>query len=166
MNYCYRESHSNVRWNIKGVWQQKYYAVNKIWNDRERAQINTIQKEVIKTPIFKYITEDRLQDRNDNSLKNRTLLNKPNREKDFLPINKINDPNINISSLSTHSPPSASPVTPWPSIQTQTQRIPLSLATPQFNPNSPSQLNSSPSNISVDTPTTPIVDTPIVISTI
>ena len=91
--------------------------------------------------------------------------NKPNRDKDSLPLNrdKINNPGINISSLSAHSPPAASPTVYQLSIQTQTQgmQIPLSLATPQFNPNSllhkklPSSLvESSPSNISMDTRTT------------
>ena len=88
-----------------------YYAVTKIQNDHKRAEVNTINKEVIKTPIFKNITKDRLQDRVDKLLKNGTLVNKPNRDKDFLRTNrnKINDPSINISSLSTHSPPAASP---------------------------------------------------------
>ena len=82
-----------------------YFAVTKIRNDRKRAEINTIHKEVTKTPIFNDITKDRLQDRIDKLLKNRTLLNKPNRDKDSLRINrdKINDPSINISTLSTHS---------------------------------------------------------------
>ena len=74
---------------------------------------------------------------------------------------KINDPNI-ISTLSTHSPLAASLMTYRLSIQTQTQGIqtPLSLATPQFNPNSSSHNKlssslheSSPSNIPMDTPT-------------
>ena len=93
------------------------------------------------------------------------MLNKPNRDKDSLLINRdgISDPIINISTLSTRSPPAASPTTPRLSIQTQTQgiQIPLSLTTPQFNPISPthkkmpsSLLESSPSNISMDTPTT------------
>ena len=73
---------------------------------------------------------------------------------------KINDPNI--STLSTHSPLAASLMTYRLSIQTQTQGIqtPLSLATPQFNPNSSSHNKllsslheSSPSNIPMDTPT-------------
>ena len=89
------------------------------------------------------------------------MLNKPNRDKDFLRLNrdKINDPSINISLLSTNSPPAASPAAYRLSIQTQSQGI--SLATPQFNPNSPlhkklpsSLAESSPSNISIDTPTT------------
>ena len=93
------------------------------------------------------------------------MLNNPNKDKDFLRINrdKINNSSINISTLSTHSPPAASPTTSRLSVQTQTQgmQISLSLATPQFNPNSPthkkwpsSLLESSPSNISVNTPTT------------
>ena len=99
-----------------------YYAITKIRNDRKRAEINAIHKEVIKTPIFKDITKDHLQDRVDRLLKNGTLLNKPNRDKDSLRLNidKINDPSINISSLSTHSPPAASPTTFRLSIQTQT----------------------------------------------
>ena len=161
MNHRYPELHRNVKWNIKRVWQQKIYAITKIRNDRKRAEINAIHKEVIKTPIFKDITKDHLQDRVDRLLKNGTLLNKPNRDKDSLRLNidKINDPSINITSLSTHSPLAASPTTYRLSIQTQTQGI--SLATPQFNPNSPlhkklpsSLVESSPSNISIDTPTT------------
>ena len=142
-----------------------YYAATKIRNDRKPAEINAIHKEVTKTPIFNDITKDRFQDRIDKLLKNGTLLNKPNRDKDSLLINRdrINDPIINISTLSTRSPPAASPTTPRLSIQTQTQgiQIPLSLTTPQFNPISPthkkmpsSLLESSPSNISMDTPTT------------
>ena len=53
-----------------------YYAVNKIRNDYKRAETNTMHKEVIKTTIFKDITEDRLQDRDD-KLWNGTLLNNP-----------------------------------------------------------------------------------------
>ena len=98
-------------------------------------------------------------------LKNGILLNKANRDKDSLRLNrdKINDSSINISLLSTHSPPAASPTAYCLSIQTQTQgmQIPLSLATKQYNPNSPlhkklpsSLAESSPSNISIDTPTT------------
>ena len=45
------------------AWQQKLYAITKIRNDRKRAEINAIHKEVIKIPIFKDITKDRLQDR-------------------------------------------------------------------------------------------------------
>ena len=79
-----------------------YYEITKIWNDRKRAEINAMHKEVIKTPIFKNITKDHLQDRVDRLLKNGTLLNKPNRDKDSLRLNidKINDPSINITSLS------------------------------------------------------------------
>ena len=142
-----------------------YYAVTKIWNDRRRAEINTIHKKVTKSPIFNDITKDRLQDRIGKLLKNGTLLNNPNKDKDFLRINrdKINNPSINISTLSTHSPPAVSPTTSRLPVQTQTQgmQISLSLATPQFNPNSPthkkwlsSLLESSPSNISMNTPTT------------
>ena len=114
-----------------------YYAITKIRNDRKRAQINVIHKEVIKTPIFKDNTKDLLlQDRVDKLLKNGTFFNKPNRDKDPLRLNrdKINYPSINISSLSTHSTPASSPTTFRLSIQTQTQGI--SLATPQCNPNS------------------------------
>ena len=53
-----------------------YYAVSKIRNDRKRREINTIHKEVIKSPI----TKDRLKDRVDKLLKNGALLNKPNRD--------------------------------------------------------------------------------------
>ena len=137
--------------------------VTKNRNDRKPAEINSIHKEVIKTAIFKDITKDRVKDRVGKLLKNRTLINKPNRDNDSLCINrdKINDPNINISSLSTLAPPSASPATSRLSIQTQTQGISLSLATSQFNPILPSHkellsslLKSSPSNISMNTPTT------------
>ena len=90
-----------------------YYTVIKIRNDRKRAEINTIHKEVIKTPIFKDITKNRLQDRADKLLKNGTLLNKSNRDKDSLRINrcKIKDPSVNISSLSTPSSSAASSLT-------------------------------------------------------
>ena len=56
-------------------------------------------------------------------LKNGTLLNKVNRDKDSLRLNrdKISDSSINISLLSTHSPPAASPTAYCLSIQTQTQ---------------------------------------------
>ena len=64
-----------------------YYAITKIRNDRKRAEINAIHKEVIKTLIFKDITKDHLQDRVDKLLKNGTLLNKPNRDKDPLRLN-------------------------------------------------------------------------------
>ena len=65
-----------------------YFAVTKIRNDRKRAEINTIHKEVTKTPIFNDITKDLLQDRIDKLLKNGTLPNKPNRDKDSLRINR------------------------------------------------------------------------------
>ena len=150
---------------LKKLDSKIYYAITKIWNDRKRAEVNAIHKEVIKTPIFKDITKDHLQDRLDKLLKNGKFLNKTNRDKDSLRLNrdKTNDPSINISSLSTHSPPGESPTTYRLSIQTQTQgmQIPLLLVTPQFNPNSPlhkklssSLTESSPSNISIDTPTT------------
>ena len=64
-----------------------YYAITKIRNDRKRAEINAIHKEVIKTPISRDITKDRLQDRFDKLLKNGTLLNKPNKDKDYLRLN-------------------------------------------------------------------------------
>ena len=146
---------------LKELDSKIYYAVSKIRNDCKRAEINAIHKEVIKTPIFKDITKDHLQDRVDRLLKNGTLLNKPNRDKDSLRLNidKINDPSINITSLSTHSLLATSPTTYRLSMQTQTQGF--LLATPQFNPNSPlhkklrsSLVESSPSNISIDTPTT------------
>ena len=57
-----------------------YFAVTKIRNDRKRAEINTIHKEVTKTPIFNDITKDRLQDRIDKLLKNGILLNKDKRQ--------------------------------------------------------------------------------------
>ena len=120
-------------------------------------------KKLQKPPIFNDITKDRLQDRIDKLLKNGTLLNKPNRDKDSIRINrdKINDPSINISTLSTHSPPAASPMTSRLSIQTQTQGMqnPLSQAIRQFRSISPTHkklpsplLESSPSNISIGTP--------------
>ena len=146
---------------LKELDSKIYYAITKIRNDRKRAEISAIHREVIKTPIFKDITKDRLQDRVDKLFKNGTFLNKPNRDKDSLRLNrdKINDASINISSLSTHSLLAASPTTYQLSKQTQTQGI--SLPTPQFNPNSPlhkklpsSLVESSPSNISIDTPTT------------
>ena len=92
---------------LKELDSKIYYAITKIRNDRKRAEINAIHKEVIKTPIFKEITKDHLQDRADNLLKNETLLNKPNGGKDSLRLNrdKINDSSMNISSLSTHTPP-------------------------------------------------------------
>ena len=51
-----------------------YYAVTKIRNGCKRAEINIIHKEAIKTPIFKDITKDRLQNRVDKLVKNWTLL--------------------------------------------------------------------------------------------
>ena len=146
---------------LKELHSKIYYAITKIQNDRKRAEINAIHKEAIKTPIFKDITKDHLQDRVDRLLKNGILLNKPIRDKDSLRLNidKINDPSVNITSLSKQSPLAASPTTYRLSVQTQTQGI--SLATPQFNPNSPlhkklpsSLVQSSPANISLDTPTT------------
>ena len=121
---------------LKELDSKIYYAITKIRNDRKRAEINAIHKEVIKTPIFKDITKDRLQGRVDKLLKNGTLLNKPNRDKDSLRLNrdKVNYPIINTSLFSTHVPPAASPTTYRLSIG---MKIPVSLATPQFNPNSP-----------------------------
>ena len=97
---------------LKELDSKTYCAITKIRNHGKRAEINAIHKEVIETPIFKDITKDRLQDRVDKLLKNGTLLNKP-RDNDSLRLNrdKINDPSINISWLSTHSPPAASPTT-------------------------------------------------------
>ena len=96
---------------LKELDSKIYYVITKIRNDRKRAEINVIHKEVIKTPIFKDITKDHLQDRLDKLLKYGTLFNKPNRGKDSLRLNrdKINYPSMNISPLSTHSPPAASP---------------------------------------------------------
>ena len=76
-----------------------YYAVTKIQNDRKFAEINTIYKKVIKTPIFKDISRDRLPDRVDKLLENGTLLIKPNRDKYSLRINsnKIKYPSVNIA---------------------------------------------------------------------
>ena len=45
-------------------------------------------KEVIKTPIFKGINKYHLQDRVNELLKNGALLNKPNRDKDSLRLNR------------------------------------------------------------------------------
>ena len=94
---------------LKELDSKTYCAITKIRNHGKRAEINAIHKEVIETPIFKDITEDRV----DKLLKNGTLLNKTNRDKDSLRLNrdKINDPSINISWLSTRSPPAASPTT-------------------------------------------------------
>ena len=79
---------------LKELDSKIYYAITKIRNDRKRAEINAIHKEVIKTPIFKDITKDHLQDRLDKLLKIGTLFNKPNRGKDSLRLNrdKINNP--------------------------------------------------------------------------
>ena len=63
---------------LKELDSKIYYAITKIRNDRKRAEINAIHKEVIKTLIFKDITKDHLQDRVDKLLKNGTLLNKSN----------------------------------------------------------------------------------------
>ena len=63
---------------LKEFDSKMYYEVTKIRNDRKRAEINTIHKEVIKTPIYKDISKDRLQDKVDKLLKNGTLPNKPN----------------------------------------------------------------------------------------
>ena len=112
---------------LKELDRKIYYAITKIRNDRKRAEVNAIHKEVLKIPIFKDITKDRLQDRVDKLLKNGTLLNTPNRDEDSLPLNRvqINDPSINISSLSTHiSTCSITRKTTYRlSIQTQTQGI-------------------------------------------
>ena len=83
---------------LKELDSKIYDATTKIRNDRKRAEINAIHKEVIKTPVFKDITKDRLQDRVDKLFKNGTLLNKPNRDKDSLRLNrdKVNYPSINI----------------------------------------------------------------------
>ena len=68
-----------------------------------------------------------------------------------------------MSWLSVHYPPAASPTTSRLSKQRQAQvvQIPLSLSTPQFNTNSPthnklpsSLLDSPPSKIFIDTPST------------
>ena len=58
-----------MRWNIKGAWQQNIYAVTKIRNDRKRVEINTVDKKVIRTLIFKDITKDCLQDSVDKIIK-------------------------------------------------------------------------------------------------
>ena len=63
---------------LKEFDSKMYYEVTKIRNDRKRAEIKTIHKEVIKTPIYKDISKDRLQDKVDKLLKNGTLPNKPN----------------------------------------------------------------------------------------
>ena len=67
-----------------------YYPVTKIQNDRKDAEINTINKEVIKTPIFKALLKitDKIELINH--------LKMANRDKHSLRINrdKINDPSI------------------------------------------------------------------------
>ena len=50
---------------LKELDSKIYYAITKIHNDRKSAEINAINKEIIKTPIFKDITTDLLQDRVD-----------------------------------------------------------------------------------------------------
>ena len=109
---------------LKQLDSKTYCSITKIRNHRKRAEINAMHKEVIENPIFNDITKDRLQDRVDKLLKNGTLINKPNRDKDSLRLNrgKINDPSINISWLSTHSPPAASPMTYQLSIQNTNSR--------------------------------------------
>ena len=68
-------------------------------------------KNVINASIFKDIAKDSLQDIVDKLVKNGTLFNKRNRDKDSQRINgdEINDPSGNISPLSTHSSTTASP---------------------------------------------------------
>ena len=65
-----------------------YYAATKNRNNRKRAEVNTVHKEFIKTPIFKDINKPRLQDRVDKLLKNGTLLSNPFRDKESLRINR------------------------------------------------------------------------------
>ena len=93
---CYTVMSNEV---LKEFDRKIYYAVTKIQNDRKFAEINTIYKKVIKTPIFKDISRDRLPDRVDKLLKNGTLLIKPNRDKYSLRINsnKIKYPSVNIA---------------------------------------------------------------------
>ena len=88
---------------LKELDSKIYYAITEIRNDRKR-------------------NDRKLQDRVDRLLKNGTFLNKPKRDKDSqrLNIDKIDDPSINISSLSTHSLLAASSTTYRLSIQTQT----------------------------------------------
>ena len=50
---------------LKELDSKIYYAITKIRNDRKRAEINAIHKEVIKAPISKDISKDYLQDRVD-----------------------------------------------------------------------------------------------------
>ena len=52
---------------LKELDSKIYHAITEIQNDRKPAEINAIDKEVIKT-IFKDITKDRLQDRVDKLL--------------------------------------------------------------------------------------------------
>ena len=135
------------------------------------AEINTIHKEVIKNPIFKDISMVCLQGRVDKLLKNGKLLNKPNRDKDSLGLNrdKISHPRItndhddNCFPRTLHLQHLSISTISSLSVQAQIQgiQIPSSLATPQFGPNSPSHkklpsslLESSHLSISMDTPTT------------
>ena len=62
-------------------------------------------KKVINASIFKDIAKDSLQDIVDKLVKNGTLFNKRNRDKDSQRMNgdEINDPSGNISPFSTHS---------------------------------------------------------------
>ena len=55
---------------LKELDSKIYYTITKIRNDRKSAEINAIHKVIIKTPIFKDITTDLLQDRVDKLLKN------------------------------------------------------------------------------------------------
>ena len=59
---------------LKELDSKIYYAITKIRNDRKCAEVNAIHKEVIKTPISKDITKDRLQNRVDKLFENGTLL--------------------------------------------------------------------------------------------
>ena len=124
---------------LKELDSKIYYAITKIRNDHKHTEINAMHKEVIKNPTFKDTNKDRLQDRVDKLSKNEKWLNKPNRDKGSVRLkrDKIGDPSINISWLSTHSPTATSPTTYRLSIQTQIQgmQMHLSPATPQFNPN-------------------------------
>ena len=54
---------------LKELDSKIYYAIIKIRNDSKRAEINAIHKGLIKTPIFKNITKDHLQDRVNRLLK-------------------------------------------------------------------------------------------------
>ena len=62
---------------LKKLDSKIYHAITEIQNDRKRAEINAIDKEVTKTSIFKDITKDRLQDRTDKLLKNEHCLISP-----------------------------------------------------------------------------------------